>query len=134
MDTPVEIHFHGLEKSDAIEQRVREKVAKLKRHFDRMTHCRVVLEAPHRNPAKAKVYQVKIEIGVPGQNALVISHDREGAHAQDDLGLAVRDAFEAAVRRIDEVSAKLASRTKQERGRRRPSPLNGAAEPTSDSE
>jgi putative sigma-54 modulation protein len=134
MDTPVEIHFHGLEKSDAIEQRVREKVAKLKRHFDRMTHCRVVLEAPHRNPAKPKVYQVKIEIGVPGQNALVITHDREGAHAQDDLGLAVRDAFEAAVRRIDEVSAKLASRTKQERGRRRPSPLNGATEPTSDSE
>ncbi len=134
MDTPVEIHFHGLEKSDAVEQRVREKVAKLKRHFDRMTHCRVVLEAPHRNPAKAKVYQVKIEVGVPGQNPLVITHDREGAHAQDDLGLAVRDAFEAAVRRIDEVSAKLASRTKQERGRRRPSPLNGTTEPASDSD
>jgi putative sigma-54 modulation protein len=128
MDTPVEINFHGIEKSEAIEQRVREKVGKLKRHFDRMTHCRVVLEAPHRNAAKAKVYQVKIEIGVPGRKPLIISHDREGAHAQDDLGLAVRDAFEAAVRRIDEVSAKLSARTKQERGRRKPAEPNGSVE------
>ena len=33
MDTPVEIHFHGIEKSDAIEERVRWKVDKLEKHF-----------------------------------------------------------------------------------------------------
>ena len=122
MTTPLEIHFHGLEKSDAIEARVREKVAKLQRHFDRMSACRVVLEAPHRNPAKPKVYQVKIEISVPGQQPVIVTHEREGAHAQEDLGLALRDAFETATRRVDDVAAKLSSRTKQERGRRRPAP------------
>ncbi len=129
MTTPLEIHFHGLEKSEAIETRVREKVAKLQRHFDRMSACRVVLEAPHRNPAKPKVYQVKIEVSIPGHQAIIVTHEREGAHAQEDLGLAIRDAFEVATRRVDDVAAKMSSRTKQERGRRRPAPLaNGRAE------
>ena len=127
MDKPVEVHFHGIEKSDAVEAKVREKVEKLHRHFERMTHCRVVLEAPHRNPAKPKVYQVKIEVGIPGRKDLVITHEREGAHANDDLGLAVRDAFEAAVRRIDDVSTKISSRARVERSRRRPAP-NGRDE------
>ena len=37
MRTPVEIHFHGIEKSAAIEERVREKMSKLDKHFGRMT-------------------------------------------------------------------------------------------------
>jgi ribosome-associated translation inhibitor RaiA len=125
MNTPVEIHFHGIEKSEAIEKRVREKVSKLERHFGRITRCRVVLEAPHRTPAKAKVYQIKIEIGMPRQQAVVISHEREGSHANEELPLAIRDAFEAAVRKIDGVASKLGERARLERGRRRPR-ANGA--------
>jgi putative sigma-54 modulation protein len=128
MTTPLEIHFHGLEKSDALEARITDKVAKLRRHFDRMSACRVVLEAPHRNPAKAKVFQVKIEISVPGKNPIIITHEREGAHAQEDLGLAVRDAFETALRRVDEVAAMRDDRGKSERGRRRPH-VNGVDKP-----
>lgn len=122
MDTPVEIHFHGIEKSEAVEERVRWKVAKLARHFDRMTSCRVVLEAPHRSPAKAKAFQIKIEIGVPRQRAIVVSHEREGSHAQEELLLALRDAFEAALRKVDGVATRISERGRLERGRRRPQP------------
>ena len=62
MHTPVEIHFHGIEKSEAVEERVQKKVSKLEKHFGRMTRCRVVLDAPHRSPQKPKVFQIKIEI------------------------------------------------------------------------
>lgn len=122
MTMPVEVHFHGLEKSAAVEQKVRDKVDKLARHFERMTRCRVVLEAPHRSPQRPKAYQIKIEIGVPGRSPIVISHEREGADAAEELGLALRDAFEAALRRIDDVAAKIGQRSKLERGRRRPAP------------
>lgn len=124
MATALDIHFHGLEKSEAVENKVREKVAKLQRHFDRMTACRVVLEAPHRNAAKAKVFSVKIEISVPSGKPIIINHEREGAHANEDLNLTIRDAFEAATRKVDEVGARLAGRVKSERGRRRPAPLS----------
>jgi putative sigma-54 modulation protein len=119
MHTPVEIHFHGIEKSEAIEKRVLEKVAKLEKHFGRMTRCRVVLEAPHRSPQKPKVFQIKIEISLPRRQPIVVCHEREGSHAHEELPLAIRDAFEAALRRIDDVGGKLV-RTKLERGRRRP--------------
>ena len=120
MSTPVEIHFHGIEKSEAIEERVRGKVSKLEKHFGRMTRCRVVLEAPHRSPAKPKVYQIKIEMTLPHRRPVVVSHEREGSHAGEELLLALRDAFAAALRKVDGEASKLGERTKQERGRRRP--------------
>lgn len=123
MTTALDVHFHGLEKSEAVENKIREKVAKLKRHFDRMTACRVVVEVPHRNPAtKPKGFSIKIEVSVPSGKPIIIVHEREGAHANEDLNLAIRDAFEAAARRVDEVGAKLTDRAKTERGRRRPAP------------
>jgi putative sigma-54 modulation protein len=123
MTVPLEIHFHGLDKSAAMETRVRDKFAKLQRHFDGMTGCRVVLEAPHRNPAKAKEFLVKIEISVRGGNPIIINHEREGAHANEDLALTIRDAFEAALRQVDELSSKKATRVRTEQARRRPHPV-----------
>ena len=120
MTVPLEIHFHGLDKSESIETRVREKFAKLEKHFNGMSGCRVVLEAPHRNPAKAKVFQVKIEISVRGGKPIIINHEREGAHANEDLALTIRDAFEAALRQVDEKASKQASRGRTEQSRRRP--------------
>ena len=127
MTVPLEIHFNGLDKSDAMETRVREKFAKLERHFDRMNGCRVVLEAPHRNPAKAKVFQVKVEISVKGGKPIIINHEREGAHANEDLALTIRDAFEIALRQVDEMAAQISGRGRTEQSRRRPH-----AEPTVD--
>jgi putative sigma-54 modulation protein len=121
MTDGVEIHFHGIEKSEAVEEKVRAKVAKLEKHFGRMTRCRVVLEAPHRSPQKPKVYQIKIEIAVPSRKPIVVRHEREGPHANEELKLAIRDAFEAAIRKLDGVATKLSQRAKLERGRRRPS-------------
>jgi ribosome-associated translation inhibitor RaiA len=130
MSTPVEIHFHGIEKSEAIEERVRWKVSKLEKHCGRMTRCRVVVEAPHRSPTKPKVFQIKIEISLPRHQPIVVSHERVGSHANEELLLALRDAFEAALRKADGVASKITERTKLERGRRRPRPSapDGAAD------
>ena len=127
MHTPVEIHFHGIEKSEAIEERVQEKVSKLAKHFGGMTRCRVVLEAPHRGPQKPKVFQIKIEISLPRRRPIVVCHEREGSHANEELPLAIRDAFEAALRKVDDVGSQ-SIRTTLERGRRRPQP-NGHDSP-----
>jgi ribosome-associated translation inhibitor RaiA len=120
MTTLVEVHFHGIEKSDAVEQRVREKVAKLLSHFERITSCRVAVQATQRSPQKPKVYRIKIEVGMPRRAPIVVCHERIGSHAREELGLALRDAFEAALRKVDGTSAKVSGRAKLDRGRRRP--------------
>ena len=122
MTTPVEVHFHGIAKSEAIERQVRDKVVKLEKHFGRMTSCRVGIEVPQRNAQKAKVYRIKIEIGVPRRSPIVVSHERVGSQAREELGLAIREAFEAALRKVDGAVAKMGQRSKLERGRRRPRP------------
>jgi ribosome-associated translation inhibitor RaiA len=122
MTTHVEVRFHGIEKSDAIEQRVREKVAKLQKHFQRMTSCRVGIEASQRTPQKPKVLQIKIEIGIPRRKPIVVSHERVGGHAGEELCLAIRDAFEAAMRKVDGTAARIGQRSKLDRGRRKPRP------------
>jgi len=127
MTVPLEIHFHGLDKSEAIETRVREKFNKLQKHFDRINSCRVVLEAPHRNPAKAKVFKVKIEIAVRGGSPVIVNHEREGAHAHDELPLVIRDAFDAAIRKVDALAEQAATRVRSEQTRRRPA-IAGEAE------
>jgi len=120
MNAPVEVHFHGIQRSEAIEQRVREKVAKLEKHFERMTGCRVVLEATQRTALKPKVYCIKIEIRVPRQRPIVVCHERVGSHASEELTMALRDAFETALRKIDGMASKRGQRSRLERGRRRP--------------
>jgi putative sigma-54 modulation protein len=121
MNAPVEVHFHGIQKSDAVEQRVRDKVAKLEKLSGRMTSCRVVLEATQRSALKPKVYCIKIEIGVPRQRPIVIRHERVGSHASEELTLALREAFEVASRKLDGLASKRGQRSRLERGRRRPS-------------
>jgi len=120
MSAPLEISFHGLEKSDAVEARIRAKFLRLQQHFDRITHARVVVETPRKHSPTAKVFQVKIEIGLPGLKPLIVSREPEVEQARADVSLAIRDAFAAARRRLDDVAARIKHPAKRERTRRRP--------------
>lgn len=120
MSVPLEISFHGLEKSDAVEARIRDKFDRLHQHFERITHARVVVQTPRKHSPTAKVFHVKIEIGLPGHKPLIIKHEPEVAAARSDVSLAIRDAFAAARRRLDDLAAKIKHPAKRERARRRP--------------
>jgi ribosome-associated translation inhibitor RaiA len=120
MSAPLEITFHGLEKSDAVEARIRDKFTRLQQHFERITHGRVVVETPRKHSPTAKVFQVKIEIGLPGQKPLIVCYEPVVDQARTDVSLAIRDAFAAARRRLDDAAAKIKHPAKRERARRRP--------------
>ncbi len=120
MPTQTEVHFHGIEKSEAIEARILEKVGKLAKHFERLSRARVVVEAPHRNAQRPLAYLIKIELSVPGRKPIVVSHERPVSQGNDELQLAIRDAFEAATRKVEGTARKLSERSRAERGRRRP--------------
>lgn len=127
MHTRTEVHFKGIDKSEAIEARILEKVAKLEKYFDRLSRARVVIEAPHRNGQRPLAYQIKIELSIPSRKPIVISHERAVSQGNEELQLAIRDAFEAATRRVEDTSRKISERQRTERGRRRPA-RNGAAD------
>ena len=120
MSTPLEISFHGLEKSDAVEARIREKFARIEKHFDRITHARVAIEAPRRRAPLPKLFHVKIEIGIPGHKPVVVNNDAVGDNSHTDIMLAIKDAFIAASRQVDDIVSKMDKPAKREQSRRRP--------------
>ncbi|MCH9687197.1 MAG: HPF/RaiA family ribosome-associated protein [Deltaproteobacteria bacterium] len=98
MKLPLEITFRNVVRTDEIEERIRTKAAKLDRFYDRITGCRVVVESPHKHHHKGNAYHVRVELSVPGDE-IVVSYDKEKPeHA--DLGIALRDAFNAAQRQL----------------------------------
>ncbi|MDA0239709.1 MAG: HPF/RaiA family ribosome-associated protein [Proteobacteria bacterium] len=99
MELPVQISFKDVQHSDAVEARIREKVEGLEKYYDRITSCRVVVEAPHRSHTKGKLFHVRIDLTLPGEE-IVVSRDPKDAHAHEDVYVAIRDAFEATRRQL----------------------------------
>ncbi|BAQ16812.1 HPF/RaiA family ribosome-associated protein [Methyloceanibacter caenitepidi] len=101
MEFPLDISFRNMDPSEAVETRIREKAAKLGRLYNRIIGCTVVVEAPHRHHHKGKLYSVHIDISVPGKD-LVVDRAKPLDHAHEDVYLAVRDAFNAAERQLED--------------------------------
>jgi ribosome-associated translation inhibitor RaiA len=95
MQVPVQIAFHNLERSEVIERLIEEKVAWLERVYDRVTACRVVVEAPHRHHREGNQYLVRIDLAVPG-GAIVVNRQPPEHSASRNLPTTIRDAFDAA--------------------------------------
>lgn len=105
MQIPLEITFHQVEPSEAVEAKIKEKVEKLARFHDRVIGCRVVVEAPHSHHHKGKLYAVRLYITVPN-GELVINKDQHDKRAHEDIYVALRDAFDAGLRRLESYAQK----------------------------
>lgn len=128
MLTPLEISFHGLDRSEAVEARIREKFGRIEQHFDRVTHARVAVRTPARRGAVPKVFHVKIEIGVAGHAPIIVDYEPDPDRAQTDVMLALREAFAIAMRQVDDYVGRKDKPARREKTRRRPAKAPVASE------
>jgi cold shock CspA family protein/ribosome-associated translation inhibitor RaiA len=121
----LQITFRNMPPSEAIENNIREKAAKLETFYNRIMGCRVTVEAPHRHHHKGKAYHVRIDLTVPGDEIVInrapirldavklvkarasendlIEHHQPSKHAAHaDVYVAIRDAFNAAGRKLQD--------------------------------
>ena len=96
MQTPLQITIRDVDHSEALETRIRDKAQKLEEFFKHIMSCRVVVEAPHKHHHQGKQFNVRIDIGVPG-NEIVVNRDHH-----EDVYVALRDAFDAAKRQLED--------------------------------
>lgn len=101
MELDTIVSFKGMKPSPAVEADIRERVEHLEQFHDRMVACRVVVEAPHRHQHKGKLYHVHIDISVPGSE-IVVTREAGLNHAHEDVFVALRDAFSAAQRQLED--------------------------------
>lgn len=117
MKLPVQITFRNMETSPAVEERIRTEVAKLETYYDRLMSCRVVVEIPHRHRQRGNPCHIRIDMGVPGDELVVereptlhqalqqTSHFGKTAETHGDhkdIYVAIRDAFKAARRQLQD--------------------------------
>lgn len=95
------ISFRNMDVSEALEQRIRTRVAELERLCDRITSCSVVVEKDHRQPQQGKLFHVRVDLTVPGRT-IVVKREPSSPHAHEDAHVAVRDAFDTARRQLED--------------------------------
>jgi ribosome-associated translation inhibitor RaiA len=119
MDMPLEISFHNLHPSSALEAAIRERADRLEHLYQRLTSCRVSVEAPHRHHRKGSLLGIHIELGVPG-GTLAVSREPHHAekYAAPNVYKTLRDAFDAAERQLLEYKQRLNGDIKQHDGAR----------------
>lgn len=96
MQSPLRITYRGLPTSEALEAKIREKAAKLEGFHPSITSCHVTVEEEGRHHHQGKLFKVRIDLHVPGHDwAVNRDHD-------EDVFVAVRDAFDAARRVLED--------------------------------
>ena len=96
MQQPLQITVHNLSLSDVAEKRIRSRAEKFERFSERIISCHVTVDAPHHHKQKGERYEVRMVIALPGEE-LVIRHEPD-----EDIYVAIRDAFDVAERRLKE--------------------------------
>lgn len=119
---PTQVTFRGLTHSDDIESDVRERVAWLEQFYAGIVRCRVVVELPHRHRQGGRHVHVRVELTVPGAPPIVASHEpslhgrlkdfeEDEHHKETEIesvhryaAVAIREAFDAARRRLEDAA------------------------------
>jgi ribosome-associated translation inhibitor RaiA len=87
--------------SSFVRERIRERADKLEHYCDRVTGCRVVVEAPHRHHHKGKLYAIAVEVTVPG-TTLASCRNPGQCHEHENIYIALRDSFDSIDRQVED--------------------------------
>jgi len=90
-----------MEPTLAIEDFVRRWVGKLETAYQRIERCDVVIDRPHQHHHQGQHTRVRVTLAVPGPDVVVSrDHALDGSH--EDVYVAIRDAFRAARRQLED--------------------------------
>jgi cold shock CspA family protein/ribosome-associated translation inhibitor RaiA len=98
---PIQIHFRNMDSSQALEDTIRDHAQKLESFADNIVSLRITVIAPHKHQKKGRIYHAVIDVRVPGEE-IVVSHQSDQRDAHEDVYIAVRDAFAAARRQLQD--------------------------------
>lgn len=94
MQLPVQITFRHMNRSAALEDAIREHADKLNAVYPRLTSCRVVVEEVAAHKHQGKLFALHLDLKIPSHEIAVTRNEHE------DVYVALRDAFDAARRKL----------------------------------
>ena len=96
MRLPVQITFHGMDRSDAVEAAVGQKVEHLEHLCPDITSCRIAIDLMQRRRTQGRPFGVRIDLTLPKRGLVVSRVENE------DVYVALRDAFDDMKRQLED--------------------------------
>jgi ribosomal subunit interface protein len=97
---PVQITVRDMQSSSALESHLRKKAMKLSQYCHHINSCRIVIHVPQKHKHQGKLFSVCIDLTVPGKELVV------NRKLDEDVYVAIRDAFQALQRQLESYSRK----------------------------
>jgi ribosomal subunit interface protein len=97
MKQALQITFHGMDRSDAVEQAARRKAEHLDRFAADIMACHVMVELLQKHQHQGRPFGVRIDLTLPGHELVVNRVEHE------DVYVALRDAFDDMKRQLEDV-------------------------------
>jgi ribosomal subunit interface protein len=107
MKLPVQITFHGMDRSDAVVSAVHAKVQHLERMCADIMSCRVAVDLLQKHKRQGQPFGVRIELTIPGHELAVTRVENQ------DVYVALRDAFDDMTRQLEDAVRRRRGAVKQ---------------------
>ncbi|MEB3357232.1 MAG: HPF/RaiA family ribosome-associated protein [Synechococcales bacterium] len=104
MRVPLEVSYRGVEKTDALDALIQEKVGKLEEVCSQLSSCRIGVEKTHVHPDSGSPYRVRIDMTVPPGHELAATKNPGEGTQYVPLETVIRDTFDAARRQLVELN------------------------------
>lgn len=106
MQAPLQVSFREMPRSEALEDHIRQKAAKLEEFHSGITSCRVTVEQSGKHHQQGHVFTVHVKVHVPGKE-IIANRDHH-----EDVYVALRDAFDAAKRQLEDTVREMRGQVK----------------------
>jgi cold shock CspA family protein/ribosome-associated translation inhibitor RaiA len=110
MKIPLKIVFRGLRPSEAVKEKAQERAEELDQFSPMLVRCEVWIESDRGHHRKGRRYTVRVRATAPGEE---LDIDRQPP--QEDVYVAIRDAFDAMRRRLEDHQRKFRGDVKTHR-------------------
>lgn len=108
MKLPLQVTFRDLVPLPSLEADIRRRAAKLEQFVPELMSCHVAVEATANQHHQGHHYVVKIDVRVPGDEIFAGEH-----HAHEEIAVAVRGAFDAMGRRLEDYARRRRGQVKR---------------------
>src|SRR6202040_1839879 len=112
MQVPLNITFRNSEPSEAIRSEVEKQAKRLEKFHDRITSCHVTVIAPTMKRRHGDLFKIDICVAMPNHKDILVSKAHGDAPEHEHVMVAIKDAFAAAQRQIEDAAREMRGQVK----------------------
>lgn len=107
MHVPIEIDYRNVNKTEALETRIRDRIAKMDKLSDKLSSCHLSVEKLHEHQDSGRRFRVRLVMHHPPGQELVVDRNSSGGDVHQEVHQVVDEVFDSAERKLKKLVDKL---------------------------